>query len=329
MRVFVTGATGFIGGALIRDLIAHGHQVTGLARSDRSASVLRAAGAEPHQGSLHDLESLRRGAKAADGVVHLAFTFSLPELPLRRLLGVFLGGSPGRIPLRAVGALMQTDRLGIDALGAALEGSGRPLVTAFGVMGLAAAGERASHPATEADAPNPKSPGYGRALNERAVEAWASRGVRASMVRLAPSVHGDGDTGLVPQLIAAARKRREAIYVGDGENRWGGVHRQDAATLFRLALEKGTAGARYHGVADEGVPFRAIAGVIGRRLGAPVRSATVAEASGQLGWLGPFVAVDNPASSVRTQADLGWRPAGPTLLQDIDRDSYFSGQARS
>jgi len=324
MRVFVTGATGFIGSAVTRDLIAHGHTVVGLARSKRAAGVLRAAGAEPYQGSLQDPDSLRDGAGAADGVIHLAFTFSLPELGLGRLLGAFLGGAPSGIPLRVMRALMLTDRRGIDALGAALQGSGRPLVTTFGVMGLAAAGERAGRPATEADGPNPGSPGYGRAINEQAVEAWALRGVRASMVRLAPSVHGEGDSGLVPQMIGAARKRGEAIYVGDGENRWSGVHRQDAATLFRLALENGTAGAHYHGVADEGVPFRSIAEVIGQRLGVPVKSRTLAEANKQLGWFGPFVAIDNPASSARTQQELSWRPVGPALLSDIDSDSYFS-----
>lgn len=324
MRVFVTGATGFIGRALTRELIAHGHQVTGLARSERAAEALRAAGAEPHRGSLRDLDSLRRGAKTADGVIHLAFTFALPELPLPRLLKVFLGGSPTRIPDRAVAALMQTDRAAIDALGGALQGSDRPLATTFGTMGLAAAGERALRPATEADLPNPKSPGYARALNEQAVERWASRGVRASIVRLAPSVHGEEDAGLVPQLIAAARKHGEAIYVGDGQNRWGGVHRQDAAALFRLALEAGTAGAHYHGVADVGAPFRAIAEVIGRRLGLPVRSATLAEAKRQLSWFAPFVAIDNPASSLVTQRDLGWTPTGPALLADIDTDSYFA-----
>lgn len=324
MRVFVTGATGFIGRAVTRDLITHGHQVIGLARSDDAAGVLRAAGVEPHRGSLHDLESLRRAADAADGVIHLAFTFSLFELPLRRLMGVFLGGLPGSIPAKAMGAIMRTDRLAIDALGGALRGSDRPLVTAFGVMGLAAAGERAAHPVAEADGPNPASPGYGRALNEQAVDVWAAHGVRASVVRLAPSVHGDGDKGLVPQLIAAARKRGEAIYVGNGENRWSGVHRQDAATLFRLALEKGAAGGRYHGVADEGVPFGSIADLIGHRLGLPVRSRTLAEANRQLGWFGPFIAVDNPASSIRTQQDLGWRPTGPALLPDLDRDSYFT-----
>ena len=323
MRVFVTGATGFIGRAVTRDLIAHGHQVTGLARSDDAASALRQAGVEPHRGSLHELESLRRAADAAEGVIHLAFTFRLTELPPRRLMGVFLGGLPGGIPARAMGAIMRTDRLAIDALGGALQGSDRPLVTAFGVMGLAAAGERAALPATETDGPNPASPGYGRALNEQAVDVWAARGVRASVVRLAPSVHGDGNKGLVPQLITAARKRGEAIYVGNGENRWSGVHRQDAATLFRLALEKGAAGARYHGVADEGVPFGSIAELIGHRLGVPVRSRTLAEANRRLGWFGPFIAVDNPASSIRTQQDLGWRPAGPALLPDLDRDIYF------
>ena len=323
MRVFVTGATGFIGRAVTRELIAQGHAVAGLARSERSAAALRAAGAEPVHGSLQDLESLRDGAKAADGVIHLAFTFSLPELGFGSLLGVFLGGAPTGIPQRVMKALMLTDRRGIDALGAALQGSNRPLVTTFGVMGMAAAGARASRPALETDGPNPKSPGYGRALNEGAVDAWAARGVRASMVRLAPSVHGEGDTGLVPQLIKAARKRDEALYVGDGENRWSGVHRLDAATLFRLALEKGTAGARYHGVAEEGVPFRALAEVIGRRLQVPIRSRTLAEANKRLGWFGPFVAVDNPASSSQTQRDLGWRPTGPGLVQDIDTDGYF------
>ena len=324
MRVFVTGATGFIGGAVTRELVGHGHQVVGLARSERAAGVLRAAGVEPLAGSLHDLDSLKRGAAGADGVIHLAFTFSLTELPLPRLLGVFLGGSPTRIPTRAMMAIMRTDRLAIDALGGALEGSGRPLVTTFGVMGQAAALERADRPATEADGPNPGSPGYGRALNESAVDEWADRGVRASLVRLAPSVHGDGDRGLIPQVIGAARKHGEAIHVGDGENRWSGVHRDDAATLFRLALENGTAGARYHGVADEGVAFRSIAEVIGRRLGVPIRSRTLAEARRQLGFFGPFIAVDNPASSLQTQRDLGWRPVAPSLLPDIDRDDYFS-----
>ena len=324
MRVFVTGATGFIGCAVTRELIAHGHEVVGLARSDRAADTLRQAGVEPHLGSLYDLDSLRRGAESADGVIHLAFTFALTELPLRRLMGVFLGGAPTGIPMRVMGALMRTDRLGIDALGDALKDSGRPLVTTFGVMGLAASGVRAARPATEADAPDPASPGYGRALNEQAVDVWAAKGVRASLVRLAPSVHGDGDKGLVPQLIAAARKRGEAIYVGDGENRWSGVHRDDAATLFRLALERGTAGARYHGVADEGVPFRSIADLIGHRLGVPVRSRTLTEATRRLGWFGPFIAVDNPASSAQTQRDLGWCPSGPSLVPDLDRDIYFA-----
>ena len=324
MRVFLTGATGFIGRAVTRDLIAHGHQVVGLARSTRAADALRQAGVEPHPGSLHDPDSLRRGAASADGAIHLAFSFALGELPPGRLLGAFLGGSPTRIAARVMGALMQTDRLGIDALGDGLKGSGRPLVTTFGVMGLAGAGERAARPAIEADLPNRASPGYGRALNEQAVDVWAARGVRASLVRLAPSVHGDGDTGLIPQLISAARKRGEAIYVGDGENRWSGVSRQDAATLFRLALEQGTAGARYHGVADEGVPFRAIAERIGQRLSVPVRARTLAAAKRQLGWFGPFVAIDNPASSLRTQRDVGWCPTGPSLLPDLDRDAYFA-----
>ena len=215
MRVFVTGASGFIGRALIRELIEHGHQVVGLARSDKAAAAIQAVGAEPHRGELRDLDSLRAGAKAADGVVHLAFTFSFAELPMGRLLNIFFGGAPAAIPKRAVSTFMETDRRAIDALGAALEGSGRPLVTTFGTMGLASAQEPASRPATELDAINPSSPGYARALNEHAVEGWASRGVRATIVRLAPSVHGDEDTGLVPQLIGTARKKGQAIYVGE------------------------------------------------------------------------------------------------------------------
>ena len=325
MRVFVTGATGFIGKALTRDLIAHGHQVSGLARSTASAAALRAAGAEPHPGSLRDLESVRRGAAAADGVIHLAFSFSPLDMPLGRLVGAVVGGSPAGLMGRMMAAIGATDRAAIDTLGAALEGSGQPLVAAFATMGVAGAPEaRAARPATEADAPNPRSPGYARAANESAVAHWAGRGVRASLVRLAPSVHGDGDKGLVPQLIAAARKTGEAVHVGEGANRWCGVHRDDAATLFRLALENGAAGGVYHAVGDDGATFREITEVIGRRLNVPVRSKTLAEAPRPLGWIAPFAAIDNPVASDRTREALGWRPLGPTLIEDIDRERYFA-----
>ena len=327
MRVFVTGATGFIGRTVTKELVAHGHQVVGLARSEASATALRAAGAVPHRGTLRDLQSLRRGAAATDGVIHLAFTISPLDMPLGRMLGVFAGGAPAGLVARMMAAIGATDRAAVDALGAALQGSGRPLVTTFGTMGVAGAPEeRAASPATEADPPHPRSPGYARAANESAVEAWAGRGVRASIVRLAPSVHGDGDKGLVPQLMAASRKRGEAIYVGDGANRWCGVHRQDAAALFRLALEKGVAGRVYHGVGDDGARFSQIAEIIGRQLHLPVRSKTLSQARRQLGWIAPFAAADNPASSDRTQQELGWRPLGPALIEDISGPAYSTRQ---
>ena len=323
MRVFVTGATGFIGSAVVQELTANGHQVVGLARSDHAAKALSAAGVEPHRGGLGDLDSLRRAAATADGVIHLAFMHSLSSMSLRDRLHVFLGGRPSAIVSRVMAVTNRADRAAIDALGAALQGSGRPLVTTFVTMGMAVKDGRAPRPATEEDAPNPDSSGAWRAVTEEAVEAWASLGVRASIVRLAPSVHGDGDKGFVPRLIGIARKKKESGYVGDGLNRWPGVHRRDAAVLFRLALEKGVAGARYHGVADEGVPFRDIAGVIGRRLGVPVVSKNPAQAARRFGFLAPFVMADNPASSRRTQDELGWRPRASTLLEDLDRPSYF------
>lgn len=324
MRVFVTGATGFIGQALVADLIAHGHRVVGLARTSRAADKLRRAGAEPHAGSLRDLESLRRGAAAADAVAHLAFTFSPLDMPVSRTLSVFLGGAPKHLVRRMMTAVGTTDQAGIDALGSALEGSGRPLVTTFGIMGLAGApGERAPAVAHETDAPNPGSPGFGRAENEAAVQRWAQRGVRASVVRLAPSVHGHGDKGLVPMIAKAARKQGKAFYVGEGENRWCGVHRDDAASLFRLALEEGVPGGVYHGVGDDGLAFKRIAQIIGDKLGLPTCSKTLREASRALGWIAPFAAVDNPATSAITQERLGWRPVGPSLEQDLLGSSYL------
>ena len=319
MNVFVTGATGFIGSAVVRELIQAGHKVTGLARNEAAARSLNAAGATRHFGSLEDLAGLRRGAAAADGVIHLAFMHGLSSASIGRRLRILLGGMPGGIVRRFMQVTTGADRAAIDALGSALERSGRPLVTTFGTMGLVPSGRM-----TEDDPPDPRSPGAARAVTEATVQRWAERGVRASIVRLAPSVHGDGDSGLVPQLIGIARKRRLSAYVGDGRNRWSGVHRLDAAVLFRLALEKGAAGGRYHGVADEGVPFRTIAEIIGRRLEVPARSVTEREAARTLSWLAPFVAADNPASSIRTQEYLGWQPAQLGLVADIDRQAYFS-----
>ena len=318
MRVFVTGATGFIGQAVVKELIGAGHQVTGLARSEKAAEKLAKLGARAHEGSLHEPETLSAGAAGADGVIHLAFIHGPGDIPPGRRLGVILGGSPFGIVGRFGAAITTADRRAIDALAGTLKGSGRPLVTVFGTMGMAE-----GRTATEDDEPDPRSPGWMRSQTEAAVRAWAERGVRATVVRLAPSVHGDGDHGLVPRLIAVARKRKSAGYVGDGANRWGAVHRFDAAVLLRLALEEGQAGARYHGVAEEGIPFRQIAEVVGRRLNMPAVSMTSKEAAQRFSWLAPFAAYDNPASSQLTQERLGWQPAHPGLLADLDREAYF------
>ena len=260
MRVFVTGATGFIGSAVTEELMAAGHTVTALARSEEAAKKLSAKGIQPILGNLDDMESLRkrscRGGRRDPSRLHARpITNPICEAHgryLRRACHRALPAGSWRSPPKRIGA--QSIRLAPPC-----KGSGRPLVTTFGTMGLSHVGFRAAKPATEEDEPDPLSPGIARAKTEENVEALASLGVRATMIRLAPSVHGDGDTGLVPQLIAIARKKGRFAYVGDGQNRWPAVHRRDAARLFRLALEKGVAGARYHGVADEGIPFRSIA----------------------------------------------------------------------
>ncbi|RDE05592.1 SDR family oxidoreductase [Sphingomonas aracearum] len=324
MRVFLTGATGFIGPALARDLLAQGHEVIGLARTDAAADRLRAIGVQPHRGSLKEPDTLRRAAGAADGVIHLAYTFSPGDLPLGRLLGAVLGGAPWRTVPRMMRAITATNDAALDAIGMALEGSGRPLVTAFATMGVAGApGHQASRAATEADGPNPDSAGYVRSVSEARVRRWAERGVRASIVRLAPAVHGSGDTGLIPQLAQAARKQGEVLYVDDGAQRWTGVHHGDAVTLFRLALEQGAAGGVYHGVGDPGLSYREIATIMGKRLGLPVRAGTSAQARRQLGFTAPFVATDNPVASDGTRRELGWTPVGPTLREDLEGPAYF------
>jgi nucleoside-diphosphate-sugar epimerase len=292
MRVFVTGATGFIGSAIVRELIDAGHQVLGLARSDKAAQSLAAVGAEVHRGSLDDLETLSSGAAAADGVIHTAFIHD------------FSNYAPAA----------ETDRRAIETLGAALAGSGRPLIVTSGTLVL----QRKGSLATEEDAPNPNFP----RKSEDALLAMSSRGVRASVVRLPPSVHGDGDRGFVPALINVAREKGVSAYIGAGLNRWPAVHRLDAAHLYRLALEKGSAGARFHGVADEGVPIREIAEVIGRRLNLPVVSKSAEEAADHFGWIGRFFGMDGPASSAQTQ-QLGWHPTQPGLISDMDRPTYF------
>lgn len=299
MRVFVTGATGFVGAAIVPELLGAGHQVLGLARSEAAAQALVAAGADVHRGSLEDLDSLRRGAAAAEGVIHAAFIhdFSVADYA----------------------SACATDRRAIETLGAALIGSGRPLVVTSGTMLLAP-----GRLGTEADAASPQAPAGLRAPAEAAALALATQDVRVSLVRLAPSVHGESDHGFVPALIHLARATGVSAYVGDGLNRWPAVHRRDAAHLFRLALEQGTAGARYHGVAEAGVPMRAIAEVIGRHLGVPVVSQSAAEAAAHFGWLLFVVGADNPASGTRTQEQLAWHPSQPALLPDLEQGHYFA-----
>ncbi|MGA8430500.1 MAG: SDR family oxidoreductase [Candidatus Sulfotelmatobacter sp.] len=293
MRIFVTGATGFIGSAIVEELITAGHQVLGLARSDAGAKSLVAAGADVHRGSLEDLESLRRGAAAADGVIHTAFIHDFSNY----------------------GPAAEADRRAIETLGGALTNSDRPLIVTSGSL-LA---QRRGPLATEEDAHDPNFP----RKSEDAALALASRGVRASVLRLPPSVHGNGDHGFVPQLISIAREKGVSAYIGDGLNRWPAVHRLDAAHLYRLILEKASTGATYHGVADEGVPTREIAEAIGRGQNLPVVSKSREEAADHFGWIARFFGIDAPASSALTQERLGWRPIQPGLITDLKAAHYF------
>ncbi|MEV4174799.1 SDR family oxidoreductase [Nonomuraea sp. NPDC049709] len=297
MRVFVTGATGFIGSAIVRELLGAGHQVVGLARSERAVAALAAAGAEAHRGSLDDLDSLRGGAAAADGVIHTAFVHDFSDFE----------------------AAVRTDRRAIEALGEALVGTGRPFVIASGTAGLAP-----GRVATEDSAPDPGSFAAARYGSEVAALSFAERGVRTSAVRLPPTVHGEGEHGFVPGLIATARVKGVSAYPGDGSNRWPAVHRLDAARLFRLALEGAPAGARLHGVAEEGVPVREIAEVIGRHLGLPVASISPEEAMEHFGFLGLVLSLDVPATSDLTRKLLDWSPGGPALLPDLEAGHYFT-----
>lgn len=297
MRVFVTGATGFVGSAVVQELIRAGHEVTGLARSDEAAAALIEAGAGVHRGALDDPDSLRRGAAAADGVIHAAFIHNYADLT----------------------AAGSTDRLAISAIGAELAGSERPLVVTS-VIGHLPPGQLG----TEDTAPDPVASVKHRAGSEEAALALAAQGVRVSVLRLPSSVHGDGDTGFVPGLIELARRTGISAYIGDGQNRWPAVHRLDAARLYRLALEGAPTGTILHAIGDKGVPLIEIADVIARRLGLPAVSIPIKKAAEHFGWMAHFISLDIPASSTRTRALLDWQPVHPALLADLDRESYFT-----
>jgi nucleoside-diphosphate-sugar epimerase len=295
MRIFLTGATGFIGSAIVPELINAGHQVLGLTRSDAGAQSLRSAGAEVHRGNLEDLESLRRGAEMSEGVIHCAFDHDFSNFV----------------------ANCEKDRRAIEEMGSVLVGSDRPFVITSGTgMGNAVPGQPATEDNFNLNHPNP------RKASELAGVSVAERGVNVSVVRL-PQVHDPVKQGLITPYVQIAREKGVVAYVGDGFNRWPAAHVLDVARLYRLALEKHEAGSRYNAVAEEGVPVRDIAEVIGRGLKLPVVSLSAEEASAHFGWLAAFMAFDMPASSAQTQKRLGWHPTGPGLIADLERMEYF------
>jgi nucleoside-diphosphate-sugar epimerase len=289
MRVFVTGATGFIGLAVVKELVQAGHKVVGLARSETSAKTLAALGARAHIGAIEDLENLRKGAAGASGAIHLAFYHKFSHARFSTRLGVLFGGAPWGIVARFMKAALDAEIGAIETLAASLAGSDRALAVAFPTLALTP-----GRLATEEDASDPLAPGGGRIPSELAALSMASRGIRASVVRLAPAVHDREKQGLASMMIDIAKKKGVSAYVEDGQNRWAAVHRLDAAHLFRLALEKGTAGARHHAVAEQGIPVREIAEAIGRRLNVPVVSKSSKEAAKHFGFLAPFLPADNP-----------------------------------
>lgn len=298
MRIFVTGASGFIGSAVVPELLSAGHQVVGLARSNASAAALTAAGAEVQRGTLDDLDSLRRAAAASDGVIHLAFKHDIA------FSGDFRGAA-------------EADLRAIETFGDALKGSERPLVIASGILGVAN-----GRLATEQQRPGAKA--GSRAVSAQVTLALASQGVRSSVLRLSPTVHGAGDPGFIATLIGIAREKGVSGYIGDGKNRWPAVHRLDAAKLFRLALEQAPAASVLHGSAEEGVPVRAIAEVIGEHLNLPVVSVAAEEAAEHFGWLAGALAADAPASSAVTRELVDWHPSQPGLVADLEQGHYFS-----
>jgi nucleoside-diphosphate-sugar epimerase len=303
MRIFVTGASGWIGSAVVAEMLGAGHQVVGLARSDSSAQAVAAAGAEVCRGDIGDLDVLRDAAAGSDGVVHLAFRHDI----------AFTGDFDTAVA---------SDRAAIETFGEALAGSDRPLAIASGVAGL-----KPGVVATERDFSEPFGGPGGRVLNERAALGLAAHGVRSMSVRFAPTVHGDGDEGFVAMIVAADRAAAEAAYVGDGANRWPAVHRSDAARLVRLGIEGAPPGSVLHAVGEEGVAMRDVAAAIGRGLDLPAVSITAEAAQGRFGFLAAFVALDIPVSSELTRELLSWEPSGPGLIADLEQGHYFSASA--
>jgi len=291
MKVFVTGAAGFIGSVTVQELIKAGHQVLGLARSEAAAQSLSTAGAQVQRGDLRDLESLKNGAAASDGVIHLGFIHDFSKVKEN----------------------CEIDKAAIEAMGSVLRGVHKPLVITSGTA-LVSPGTLA----TENVIP-PPNPAWPR-VSEQIADELAAKGVEASVVRLSPSVHGEGDHGFIPLLINMAREKGVSAYIGEGKNRWTAVHRLDAAILFRLALEKGSAGNRYHGVAEEGIAFKDIAEAIGKGLKLPVES----KPAEHFGWFAGFAGLDCPASSQLTRERLGWRPTHSTLLDDMEKHYFKS-----
>jgi nucleoside-diphosphate-sugar epimerase len=294
MRVFVTGATGFVGSAVTDELIANGHQVLGFTRSEAGAQKLLAAGAEPHYGTLEDLDSLKRGAEEVEAVIHCGFIHDFSKFKEN----------------------CEIDRLAIEALGSVLKGSDRPLIATSGT-GLIAPG------AISTEDTKPSNPNIPR-VSEQTVLALAPLGIKAMAMRLPPSVHGRGDHGFVPILIGMAREKGVSVYTGEGNNHWPAVHRLDAARAYRLAIEKGTAGSVYHATDELGIPFREIAEAIGKGLGLPVESRSPEDAAAHFGWFAHFAAIDNRASSEKTRAALGWQPKEIGLLEELAERYYFA-----
>ena len=296
MRVFVTGATGFIGSAIVPELINAGHQVIGLARSDSAASQLTAAGAEVHRGDLEDLDSLRSGTAKADGVIHAGFVHDFSRLP----------------------EVCEIDRLAIETITHVLAGSDRPIIVTSGTA-LVSPGQLA----TEDIIPVLDKKSWPR-QSEQVADAAAAKGVRAAIVRLSPSVHGEGDLhGFIPIMISIARQKGVSAYIGEGLNRWNAVHRLDAAVLFRLALENAVAGKRFHAVGDEAIELKTIAAIIGQQLNLPVASISPEAAAEHFGWFAIMAGLDCPASGKITQESLSWHPSQAGLLSDLEQDIYF------